>query len=366
MRQDSGYQNCTVEDFLDHEGIEYKRTSGSRGPQFNIQECPNCGSSNWKVYLSEETGYGNCFKCENDGENFNLWTFAKKHLGTDDNKAVGELFDRIAKTGGWKPKFKANRAPPAPVFEGDLKLPMSIPSGTAGIAYMNERGFSARHQEQFGIRNCINGGFKYKKEDGTPLTMSFSGRVIIPIFDLDGNMVTFQGRDITGTSDRKYLFPPRLPSTARFLYNGHRALAERWSHIVMGEGALDVMAIQAAIDEDRSFTGIGAVGSFGKKLTLDFDPGMETQLQSLLRLKHEAGLKIITILWDGEEAALEAAIKAAEKLTGYGFIVRIAFLPKGKDPAEVLPRTVRKAIQTALPYSRSLAVKMRLRNPYAK
>lgn len=361
MHQDSGYQNCTAEDFLEHEGIDYRRTSGSRGPQFNVKECPACGGNAWKVYISVDTGYGNCFhgSC---GLSFNLWTFAKAHLGTADSKTVGQLFDQIAKGGGWRPKARAPK-PVVPVIIGDLKLPLSIPADTAGIPYMNERGFSSRHQQEFGLRWCKDGAFKYSREDGTPATMPFSGRIIIPIFDLDGKMVTFQGRDITGVSDRKYLFPPRLPSTARFIYNGHRAFAEKWAHVVMGEGAFDVMATQAAIDGDRGFVGIGAVGSFGKKLTLDCEPGMETQLQSLLRLK-DNGLKIITILWDGEKDALKSAVKAADKLTGYGFIIRIAFLPRGMDPAEVSPEIVRKSIASALPYSRSLGIKIRLRNPY--
>lgn len=362
MRDDSGYKNCTAEDLFDHIGVDYRRTSGSRGPQFNIRECPACGGESWKVYLSVDTGYGNCFhgSCETS---FNLWTFAKAHLDTQDSKAVGQLFDEIAKLGGWKPKPRAPK-PVAPVITGALNLPLSIPSGAAGIPYLNDRGISIRHQQEFGLRWCKDGAFKYQDEAGNPRMMPFSGRVIIPIADLDGNLVTFQGRDITGTADPKYLFPPRLPSTARFLYNGNRAYAEQWSHIVMCEGALDVIAAQAAIDGDRSMVGIGAVGSFGKKLTLDTTPGMETQLQAVLKLK-SSGLKIITILWDGEKSAVKSAVVAAERLAGYGVTVRIGFLPKGKDPNEVAPEVVLHAIRNAKPFSRSLAAKIKLRNPYA-
>lgn len=362
MQQDSGYQNVTPEDFLDHEGIEYRATSGSRGPQFNVKECPACGGSAWKVYISRDTGYGNCFhgSC---GLSFNLWTFAKAHLGTTDSKAVGNLFDAIAKTSGWKPKAR-ERKPVVPVLNGAIKLPMSRPIPTANVDYLAKRDVSPTLANQFGLRLCQDGAFFYNKEDGQPGRMVFSNRIIIPIYDLDGQLATFQGRDITGESDRKYLFPPRLPSTGRLIYNGHRAKAEGWAHAVMGEGAFDVIAIQNAIDQDRGFQGIGAIGSFGKKLTLDFEPGQLTQLQALLELK-AAGLKIITILWDGEKDALKAAVKAAERLTGFGFVVRIGFLPKGKDPAEVAPAIVRKSISTALLFTRGLGVKIRLRNPYA-
>jgi DNA primase len=361
VNQDSGYQAVSAEDFLDHQGIEYRATSGSRGPQFNIKECPKCGNAVWKVYLARDTGYGNCFSgsCES---RFNLWTFAAAHLNTEDSPTIGKLFDEIAKGIGWKPKPKVAKAT-VPVFTGDLRLPISLAAGAAGIPYMNERGFSPRIQQEFGLRDCREGAFFYKDEEGNQRRMIFTGRIIIPIYDLDGKLVTFQGRDTTGEKDPKYLFPPRLPSTARFLYNGHRAKAERWSHIVMGEGALDTAAIQEAIDGDRTLVGMGAVGSFGKNLTLDVEPGMATQLQALVELRNH-GLKVITILWDGEKGALVSAVKTARKLTGYGFSVRIAFLPRGKDPADVARATVRKAIISALPYSKSLEIKVRARNPY--
>lgn len=361
MNPDSGYQNVTTEDFLEYEGIEYRQTSGSRGRQFNIKECPKCGGGNWKVYLGQDTGYGNCFhgSCE---MKFNLWTFAGAHLATEDNKTIGAKFDEIAKGGGWRPKKRAPK-PVTPVITGALKLPMSFVIPDANVPYLADRGISVELARQFGLRMCQDGAFFYKDEEGNDRRKVFSGRIIIPITDLDGKLVTFQGRDVTGESETKYLFPPRLPSTARYLFNGHRAKAEGWSHAVMNEGAFDVFATQAAIDADRSWRGIGAIGSFGKSLTLDVEPGMPTQLQALMELK-AAGLKIITILWDGEASALRSAVKAAEKLTGYGFTMRIAFLPRGKDPNEVAPQVVRRAIECALPYTRSLGIKVKLRNPY--
>jgi hypothetical protein len=55
---------------------------------------------------------------------------------------------------------------------------------------------------------------------------------------------------------------------------------------------------------------------------------------------------------------------AADRLTKLSFSVRIGFLPKGKDPAEVSAETVRHAIRNAPTYSKSLGVKIRLTNPY--
>jgi DNA primase len=57
-------------------------------------------------------------------------------------------------------------------------------------------------------------------------------------------------------------------------------------------------------------------------------------------------------------------VKTAGKLTGYGFNARVALLPPGKDPAEVTAEVVRKSIRLAVPYSRALEIRVKMRNPY--
>lgn len=362
MRPDSGYTQVTTEDFLDHEAVEYRATSGSRGPQFNIKTCPVCGGDSWKVYLSRDTGYGNCFhgSC---GVSFNLWTFAKALLDTADSRVVGAKFDEIARIGGWRPKPKREKKVVVPPVSGAIKLPTSIPIPDGNLPYLADRGVSVATARAFGLRMCYQGFWAFKDETGADQRRVFNDRILIPIYDLDGTLVTFQGRDITGQQDPKYLFPSRLPSTARYIYNGHRAAAERWSHLVLGEGAFDCIAIQDAIDGDPSLRGIGAGGSFGKKLTLDYVEGNMTQLQALQGLRG-SGLHTITIMWDGEKQAFQSAVHAAGRLTNLGFHARIALLPPGKDPAEVTPDIIRKSIRLAVPYSRNLEIRAKLKSPY--
>ena len=359
--QDSGYTQVSVEDLLDYEGVEYRATSGSRGPQFNVKTCPTCGGDSWKVYLSRDTGYGNCFhgSC---GASFNLWTFAKALLDTADSRIVGVKFDEIAKLGGWRPKRREKKVSVEPII-GAIKMPTSIPIPDANIPYLADRGVSVETARQFALRMCYDGSWRYKDEAGADKSRPFSGRILIPIFDLDGSLATFQGRDVSGLLDPKYLFPSRLPSTARYIYNGQRAAAERWSHLILGEGAFDCIAIQTAIDGDHTLRGMGAGGSFGKKLTLDYDPGQTTQLQALQKLR-EFGLHTITIMWDGEKKAFQSAVRDAGRLTNLGFNARIALLPPGKDPAEVSAEVVRMSIRLAVPYSRNLEVRSKLRSPY--
>lgn len=363
--EDSAYSSITVEDYLDHEGIEYKRTSGSRGRQFNIKECPSCGGNEWKVYLNVENGFGNCFhgSCQ---KNYNLWTFAQARLDTKDKRVVGEHFGDIAKVLGYKPKQRV-KVVDAPVFDGDLKLPPSIELPTEdgrNLTYLEERGITTEMARYFHLRYCHEGWWRYLKEDGEKSGSNFAQRVIIPVFDLEGNLVTFQGRDITGTSEKKYLFPPRLPGTGRFLYNGHNAAANRTKHVVLGEGAFDVFAIKKALDADRAFAGILPIGSFGMHLSAQGEDGDgQDQLGAFLALR-KFGLETITIMWDGEKKALIRALEAADMLKRHGFTLRIALLPQGCDPGEVEPDVVRKAVANARLYSKMLMVELKIKNVY--
>jgi len=362
---ESAYEAVSVEEFLEYQGVDYRRTSGSRGAQFNVKECPACGGSEWKVYLNVENGFGNCFhgSCQ---ARFNLWTFAAACLQTSDKKAVSERFAEIAKLGGWKPRNRPAQVS-APVFDGDLTLPPSFALPTEdgrNLTYLEERGITTKLAEYFHLRYCHEGWWRYFKEDGAKGGVNFAQRVIIPIYDLNGDLETFQGRDITGTSDRKYLFPPRLPGTGRFLYNGHNALANRAKHVVMGEGAFDVCAIKKALDADRAFAGIVPIGSFGMHLSANEESAdTNDQLGAFMTLR-KAGLQTVTIMWDGERKANQRALEAAALLKRYGLITRIAFLPQGKDPGEVPPDIVREAVANAKLFDRTLLISLKIRKPY--
>jgi len=159
----------------------------------------------------------------------------------------------------------------------------------------------------------------------------------------------------------KYLFPKELPGTGRYLLNGHNVIAT--TEVVMGEGIFDVAATKQALHEDAGLRHIVPVGSFGKHLSYGSPTG-EDQLGAFIKLKAR-GLKTVTIMWDGGSKELVAALNAAKLITGLGLTARIALLPYGKDPNEVLPEVVRQAYYKAQVWSPTLDVKLRLRNPYA-
>lgn len=338
--------------YLDREGIEYRETFGSRGQQLNVRCCPKCGGEGWKVFLNAETGLGNCFhgSCETK---FNKYSFIQAHLGLTGAATVDHMKNAAAEM-GWRPPRKTRVA--VDIDRPDLKLPKSfaIPIKGRNLAYLENRNITIELAEYFHLRFCHKGWFKYKQE-GEEKFQKYDSRVLIPIFDLDGTMVSFQGRDITGTADRKYLFPPGYASTGSVLYNGHNV--HKTNHIVIGEGAFDVFAIKAAFNWRVETRDVVPIGSFGKNLSFGSD---ESQVGKLLKLKQERGVQTITFMWDGEPKAIKAAVEAALMLNGHGFTTRVAILPAGKDPNEASVDEVIEAFFKATHITTASATKILL------
>jgi DNA primase len=337
-----------MEGWLDAQGVDYKSTRGRSGRQLNVRVCPVCGNEGSKVYLNAETGIGTCFGGSHPPPaSFNKWSFIRAFLGEVSGRQVVEHIRHHVSERGWIPKRKTTRVE-KPV---ELVLPPSFPLPFDGknLAYLDNRGISSEIAAYFHLRYCHDGWFNYEFE-GKRRGMFFGQRVLIPVFDLDGKMVNFQGRDITGTQQPKYQFPPGLPSTGIHLLNGQNVRDTK--RVVVGEGAFDLMAQKIAFDQDPALRDVIPVGTFGKTLSYG---DADTQ-EAKFRVLKDRGVEEVTMMWDGEVLATQAAVDAGMKLRGLGLRVRVAMLPKDKDPNEVPASIVRQAFYEAMPLSMQSAV----------
>lgn len=341
-----------IESWLDREGVRYRHTRGSSGAQLNIKECPVCGGSTYKVFLNAESGLGNCFSgsCETK---FNKWKFISAQLGISTREVI-EHVKQVAREQGWRAPRQKSVA--VSTESAELKLPDSIqlPHGGRNLKYLDNRNITADIARYFELRFSHSGKFNYISESGKPLFQDYSNRIIIPVFDLVGDLVSFQGRDITGDAEKKYLFPPGFATTGTHLFNGHNAGGAE--HVVIGEGVFDVAAIKIALDQEMTLRDVVPIGSFGKHLS---SGGDNSQLAKLMMLK-ERGLKLVTIMWDGEKAAIEAAIDTGLLLNSMGLVARVAILPPGKDPNEIPASEVRAAFWKAETITPASAVRLKL------
>lgn len=357
MASDIGelFDELDMEFWFDTEGHSHKMSHGSSGMQINAKSCPFCGNSNWKVYLNAESGAGNCFVCD---ERFSKSKFIKASIDGSWKETI-EHTKVILRDQGWKPKRTITVA----TTEDKVKLPTSFALPTVenqNLVYLENRGVTKELAKYFKLRFCMSGWWNFTKDDGERGGQFFEDRILIPVYDLDGDLKTFQGRDVTGGAERKYLFPSGLPGTGKYLYNGMNAM--RSKRVVVNEGAFDVIGTKIALDRDPELRDVTPVGTFGKHLSYGSVDG-DDQLGRFIELKNN-GLIEATIMWDGEKSALNAALKSASKLYGIGIKVKVALLPLGKDPNEVTGEVLRECFYKAKPYSKMMATKLLLRNPY--
>jgi DNA primase len=353
---DSALAKIDVEHYLERAGIDFTPSYGTRGLQLNLHECPVCGEGGRKTYINAETGLGNCFHgaC---GFKFNRFKLIRAVSGL----SGGELDAHIKATAedqGWMPKRER-----VELVKADLELPSKLkpipsPDGR-NLAYLQNRGVTVETAQWFNLSFCKGGWWGYKLADGTQKWMNFDRRVIIPIADLDGRLVSFQGRDITGTQEPKYMFPVGYAVAGSHLYNGHTFEQGRHTHAVVGEGAFDAIGIYQAITGAASCEGMLPVATFGMHLSA----GPDGQIAKFAELKTR-GLRVVTIMWDGEGKALAEAVKAGLQLLALGLTVRIARIPMGYDPAQgpdnepVPPELVRQWIFQATTLDRLTAIRL--------
>ena len=333
-----------MEEWLAFESIEYRVTRGTRGLQLNVKCCPSCGKEEWKVYIGAETGLGNCFSGSCPKGTFNKFSFIREYV-TNYNETVvmRDYLKTVAREMGWRPKRKSAVA--VEMSNASLKLPeyAPIPINGKNLKYLSNRRISIATAEYFNL-GYIPSGY-------------FGKRIFIPIHDLDGELVSFQARDITGLDPKKYLFPSGFASTGRILYNGQNAVGKVSALLV--EGAFDVIGAKMALDEDKQLSQVAVIGSFGMNLSGSADGGDNDQISRFITLKQN-GLKVVTIMWDGEVKAILKAVSAGETLKRIGLKVRIAKLPKDRDPSDVDPETLRECYREAQWLTPNYALKLKL------
>lgn len=339
-----------VDSYLDREGVDYKTSYGTNGLQLNLLECPACGEGGRKTYVNADTGLGKCFHgaC---GIGFNKFKLVRAVSGLKGDELDSHI-KAVAEEQGWMPKRERKE-----LIKAELALPTKLHpvpiDGKLNLQYLQDRGITIETAAWFNLSYCHGGWWGYKLEDGEQRWVSYDKRIIIPIADLEGRLVSFQGRDTTGEQEPKYLFPVGFAVAGSYLYNAHNWDEERHRHIILGEGVFDTFAIHQAMEGTPSCDAMLASATFGMHLS----GGPDGQIAKLVELKSQ-GLTTVTMMWDGEKKAMALAVKMGLQLLGLGLNVRIAQLPPGKDPNEVSAETVRQAIFQATALNRMSAIRL--------
>ena len=138
----------------------------------------------------------------------------------------------------------------------------------------------------------------------------FRNRLMLPVIDVQGNVVAFGSR-VLDKSEPKYMNSPETPvySKRRTLYGLNLAKKSKRPNIILCEGNLDIVTLhQAGFDN--------AVASMGTALTPE-------QIRLLSRFTKE-----LILCYDNDNAGKIATEKALQLLNNTEFTVRVLQLPK--------------------------------------
>ena len=206
-----------------------------------------------------------------------------------------------------------------------------------GMSYFRERGFRDAIVDKFQLGYCLNQrdafvqyALKngYSKEFLLKIGLAsgnedrmydrYQGRVIFPIHNLTGKVVGFGARILGGDKTKaKYLNSPEseIYNKRQTLYGIYFAKNEisRLNNCILVEGYADVLSMHQAGIENT-------VASSGTSLTTE-------QIRLISRFT-----KNITILYDGDSAGIDAALRGTDMILEEGMNVRIVVLPQDEDP----------------------------------
>ena len=171
-------------------------------------------------------------------------------------------------------------------------------------------GYQAEYLEKTGL--CIKG------EKG--LHDRYAGRVIFPWLNVSGRVVAFGGRLLDSRTkgvQQKYVNSPdseiyHKERELYGLYQAKKAIAKE-DRVYMVEGYTDVIAMHQCGLEN-------VVANSGTALSVH-------QIRLLRRFTQN-----ITLLYDGDEAGIHAAMRGTDMLLAEGMNIKVLLLPDGDDP----------------------------------
>lgn len=330
--------------------------------------CPFHAEKSPSFHADDRRGIYHCFGCGASGDHFRFLT---EKAGLNFPEAV----EKLAGMAGVPMPARDERTEKREAAQKGLVEVMELAAkyfeaalshniGARARGYLFDRGVSPTSQTRFRIgfspdsRNglkehlaangvtgqaMIDAGLVTSRDDD-PLTYDrFRNRVMFPITDFRGRIIAFGGRALSADVPAKYLNSPEtsLFSKRQTLYNGQsaRAAARDGATVIVVEGYLDVIAAVAAGFE-------GTVAPLGTALT-------EEHLQLLWRMS-----EVPVLCFDGDKAGMKAAERAMDLVMPHlkpGQTVKIATLPEGQDPDDLIKAQGRAAFAEVIEKARSLS-----------
>jgi DNA primase len=325
--------------------------------------CPFHNEKTPSFYISPDRGSYYCFGCGAKGD---IFTFVEQFEGLDFMGAMKLLADRAGvpivlekpEHASEKERLYAIMEHATKFFEENLKnnkvaydyiksrgiKDETIKSFRIGYAqndwralynYLKSKKYSDSDIEKAGLAKRKEPEYQdYKNNKPTNETTPydrFRGRVMFPISDSSGRVIAFSGRIIVDDGkSAKYLNSPDTPlyTKSTVLYGIDKAKQDIRikNYSIMVEGQMDlVLSHQAGVRNTVAVSGTALSDTIFSKENIVNNLGIVRRLS-----------QNIILAFDSDSAGRKAALRSAKIALSIGMDVKIADLPDGKDPADLV------------------------------
>ncbi|WP_336760514.1 DNA primase [Asaia sp. VD9] len=343
-----------------------RRTKLSRSGRNWKACCPFHGEKTPSFYVYDD--HFHCFGCGVHGD---VISFVMQSEGRSFPEAVEQLANEAGLDMPRQDPRQEARSREARSLGDVLEAVQNVyrqalyaPAGRQALAYLRRRGLTDATIERFGLGwagegrgallealrgqditadQLMQAGLMRVDEHGAPRGELFFSRVMFPIRDRRGKLISFGGRTL-GDAQPKYVNGPEtaLFSKRRALYNldqARNALRDPGQTLIVAEGYMDVISLAQAGFE-------AAVAPLGTAM------GVE-QLELLWR---EASHPVLCL--DGDAAGARAALRVAElalPLLSPERSLKFCRLDPKDDPDSLIRRDGPQAMRQVIEGARSLA-----------
>lgn len=327
--------------------------------------CPFHGDKDPSFKVDRQRGTWYCFGC---GEGGSVFNFIMKDQGLSFPEAVRELARRFGvelpkpKLSPEQKKARRERESLRRVLElaqNYFTAQLGGAGGKQARDYIARRGLESELVRKFGLgwapdeweglgrhlagqgvdqSLAVKAGLLVARDSGRGCYDRFRGRVVFPIRDITGNIISFGGR-VLDSGEPKYLNGPESPlfNKSANLYNldlARQAMRKQDRALVV-EGYFDVITCAA-----HGFW--ETVAPLGTALT-------SRQVMVLKRQAQET-----VLVFDGDQAGLRAAKRALPLFLAEDCSPKVLLLPQGEDPDSFLRSQGAQALEEALGSAKTL------------
>lgn len=288
--------------------------------------CPNCGDGSYKLYVNNQKKVFNCFKCDFNIGNYDVFDFVATCENISRPQAQMRLMREFAEvTPDWHEiSFEVDEHSPE-AAKTKIKALDGLPKGVKPLndpnaapqqrywKYLLERGFTegeVRATKAHYVPVPTYSVFDANKKNRG----NIGHRILFPVYGGHNELVSWLARSIDGTEPKYFNAPDSEASRTLWPYvplKGQRA--------VIVEGLIDALAVRRQ--------GFAAYATLGKKISYD-------QIELLKRWN----VTSVVLSWDKKDAKKEM-VKAIDTLKLHFDEVLVPDYtgwPTDKDPGDTL------------------------------